>query len=362
MNKKTWIIIALQALIIVVLFWLLVFYGKDEYEELVGEGEEQIKTASHVVTGKDDDQGAATIALTPASQRQSGILTTRLQATTHQAALSSFGVVVGIESLVELRTRYLAALADANVVRAAMANSQQDYQRLQLLNQDNRNVSDRAVQAAEAVWKGDQARLAAAETQARGIRDNMRQQWGETLAAWAAQPVPGEAFQRLLQYRDVLLKVTLPYDAAPDPHAVLLVAPIGAQGQADKAQWVADSPQTDNTVQGKTFFYRAPADHLRTGMRVTARLNASGRASTTGVVVPHEAVVWYSNKAWAYQKTGADKFVRRAVNTDVEVNSATVNGWFNAAGFKAGDEVVTSGAQLLLSEELKSEIVNENED
>ncbi len=40
MNRKTAIIIALQTLIIIVLFWVLVFYGKDEYEAAMGESEE----------------------------------------------------------------------------------------------------------------------------------------------------------------------------------------------------------------------------------------------------------------------------------------------------------------------------------
>ena len=37
-------------------------------------------------------------------------------------------------------------------------------------------------------------------------------------------------------------------------------------------------------------------------------------------------------------------------------------GWFNKTGFDDHDEVVVSGAQLLLSEELKYQIRNENED
>jgi hypothetical protein len=362
MNRKVALIIILQAMVIVVMAWLLVFYGKDEYEAMTAGGEEEIETASHVVAAKEGDHGAATIMLTPASQQQAGLRTSKLQSASHQAAVSSFGAVVGIETLVELRTRYLAALAEVTVVRAAIANSQQDYQRLQLLNKDNRNVSDRAVQAAEAAWKSDQARLVAAETLAVGIRDNMRQRWGETLAAWATQSSANESFQRLLQYRDVLLQVTLPFDTAtPDSHSSLVVEPVGAQGQASKAQFISNSPQTDATVQGKTFFFRASADNLRAGMRVTARLTEQGKASA-GVIVPDTAVVWYADKAWVYRKQGVDKFVRIQINTDVEANNEANNGWFNATGVGVGDEVVTSGAQLLLSEEFKYQIKNENED
>ena len=76
MNRKTAIIIALQTLIIIVLFWVLVFYGKDEYEAAMGESEEEIATPSHVAT----ENGAPTITLSVESQRQSGITTTALSA------------------------------------------------------------------------------------------------------------------------------------------------------------------------------------------------------------------------------------------------------------------------------------------
>lgn len=354
MNRKTAIIIALQTLIIVILFWVLVFYGKDEYEAATNTHDDAIASTSHVTA----ENGAATITLSPESQQQSGITTTALKASSHQAAVSSFGMVIGIDTLVELRTRYLAAKADANVVRAAIANSQQEYQRLAQLNRDNRNVSDRAVAAAEAIWKADEAKLAAAETAASSIRDTIRQQWGDTLAGWATQTSAGEMLQRLLQYHEVLLQVTFPIDSAtPNKEAPLLIEPTGSQGKAIPATFVSASPQTDATIQGKTFYYRAPAGNLRAGMRVTARLPAQEKA-TAGVIVPQTAVVWYANKAWIYKQQAANKFVRQQISTEIEAG----DGWFNSTGIKPGEEVITNGAQLLLSEEFKYQIKNENED
>jgi hypothetical protein len=92
-------------------------------------------------------------------------------------------------------------------------------------------------------------------------------------------------------------------------------------------------------------------------MRVNAALTEQA-APHAGVVIPASAVVWYANQPWVYQKSGNDKFIRIRINTDIE----TERGWFNATGVKAGDEVVTTGAQLLLSEEFKYQIKNENED
>jgi hypothetical protein len=361
MNRKILIMLGLQALIIVVLFWLLVFYGKDEYEEMMIESEEEIETQTMVAEQDKNDHGAATIVLNAKSQKLSGIQVTPLQTATHYAATRAFGSVVAIEGLVELRARYQSALAEVNVAHSSLANAQQEFERLQLLNKDNRNVSDRAVQAAESTLKSEKARLVAAETQVAGLRDSLRQQWGETLAKLAMQAETADTFGRLLRYQDVLVKVTLAFDASPDVRTSLFVMPIGGQGGAVKAQLVSAAPQADTTVQGKTYFYRAPADSLRVGMRVSAQLTRED-AALSGVIVPHAAVVWFSNKAWVYQKIAADKFIRREINTDIEASQGLLNGWFNTSGIAEGDEVVTSGAQLLLSEELKFQIRDENDD
>lgn len=360
MNKKVVALIGFQAMVIVGLVWVLVFFGKDEYE--AAQREDEIAIPSRVT----QENGAAVVTLSAQAQKISGIETLTLKPANFQVERLSYGSVMGIEPLIDLRARYQAALAEANVVRAALANSQQDYQRMQLLNKDNHNVSDRALQAAEAAWKADQAKLVAAETLASGIRDNMRQQWGDVLTGWATQPTGNESLQRLLQYREVLLRISLPADTPPPSQSsTLLVEPIGTQGQSSRAQWVSASPQTDATVQGRAYFYRAPADNLRSGMRIAARFTGQGQGAT-GVIVPHSAVVWYASQAWVYQQQGADTFVRSRINTEFEAEDQSggesVNGWFNSTGIKSGDVVVTRGAQLLLSEELKAEIKNENED
>jgi hypothetical protein len=355
MNRKIALIIALQAFLIIMLAWMLVFYGKDEYEAYTQGEEEEIETPSHVTT----EAGSTIVVLSPETQAQSDIRTMPLKAATHQDSFNSYGSVISIEPLLDLRTRYLAARAEANVARASLANNRRDYERLLQLNQDNRNISDRAVAAAEAVWKADEARVAAAESAANNIRANIRQAWGEPLAAEVTAQQPSESLQRLLQYQDVLLQVTLPFDhPAPKPGSTLTVAPAGSQGTSIAARFVSASPQTDPTIQGKTYFYRAPAADLRAGMRITVRMTNADGKTVKGVIVPDSAVVWYGGQAWAYRKEGADRFIRHAISTDKEAEG----GWFNAEELKPGQPIVTQGAQLLLSEEFKYQITNENED
>lgn len=355
MNRKAAIIIALQAFLIIVLFWVLVFYGKDEYEAYTQGSEEEIETPSLVST----EAGSTIVTLSPETQAQSDIKTTILDVGTHQDSFYSYGSVVGIETLIDLRTRYLTAKADANVARASLVNSKREYQRMLQLNRDNRNISDRALMAAEADWKADEAKVMAAETTASNIRDNIRQAWGDTLATEATAQQTTESLQRLLSYQDVLLQVTLPFDyPSPKSGSTLTVTPAGSQGKSVTARFVSTSPQTDSTIQGKTYFYRAPADDLRAGMRIMVRMTNTSGKPVKGVVIPDSAIVWYGGQSWVYRKEGVDRFIRVSITTDKEVDG----GWFTAGTLEPGQAVVTRGAQLLLSEEFKYQITNENED
>ena len=94
------------------------------------------------------------------------------------------------------------------------------------------------------------------------------------------------------------------------------------------------------------------SDRSRTSPMDTIPPPANTPQPLTGVVVPHAAVVYAEGKTWAYVQTGADTFLRREVHLD----HLTPEGWFVTSGIAAGERVVVTGAQMLLSEELKSQI------
>jgi hypothetical protein len=354
MNRKLAIIIGLQAFLIVMLFWVLVFYGKDEYEALTQEAEEEIEAPSRV----SDKQGMAVITVNAAAQTQSEIKTSPLKASSHQANVSSYGNVMSIDNLIDLRTRYMAAKAEADISRTELAHNKSEYNRLYELNQDDKNVSDKVVATALATVKADETKAFAAESSAKNIADSMRQSWGDVLTKLVTDKNTSPLLQDLIDYKEVLIQITLPFDA-PEPKvgSSITVSPTASPSHTINAQYVSRAPLSNPTMQGKTYFYLAKTTDLRAGMQVNALSNKS-KGTADGVAIPNTAVVWYGGKPWVYRKTGNDQFSRLPVNTDVE----TENGWFYKGSLKPNDQVVTSGAQLLLSEEFKYQITNENED
>lgn len=354
MNRKLAIIIGLQAFLIVVLFWVLVFYSKDEFEAMTQHAEEEIETPNRVI----NEAGITAISISTATQKQSDITTSPLKSSKHQSSVSSYGNVIGIDNLIDLRTRYLAARADVEVLRTALTYNKGELARLQALNQDDKNVSDKVVANARSNLKADEAKIAAAESSAKNIADSIRQQWGEALAQHATNPVKSELLQNLISNQEVLLQITLPFDAAePASNSSILITPTAAPGQPIRALYISRAPASSSTIQGKTYFYHAKTKELRAGMQVNAMTSTSSKVNE-GVIVPNAAIIWYAGKSWVYKKVSEDKFNRVPVTTDFEQD----NGWFYQGSLQAADEVVTSGAQLLLSEEFKSQITNENDD
>jgi hypothetical protein len=73
--------------------------------------------------------------------------------------------------------------------------------------------------------------------------------------------------------------------------------------------------------------------------------------SRQGVAVPRAAVVRFKGAAWVYRQSSDDSFQRLEVSLEAPLKE----GWFVSQGLQPQDKLVITGAQQLLSEELKGE-------
>lgn len=287
--------------------------------------------------------GLTILTLDTDTQVLSGIRAEPLASSSHRAEVAAYGTVLDLQPFIDLRSRYMAATAAAEVARAIAAASRQESERSHRLYQDNQNISLKAYQTALAIYQADQARATAAALEVQNIRGSLRQQAGETLARWALAS-RSSAFERLLKRQEVLLRVMVPFGAnVPAPATIQIAA---NDNQRLSAFLVSASPQSDPTIQGNAFIYRTTAP-LASGTHLAAYLPMS-RHAEQGVLIPASAIVWYGGQPWAYVQLAADRFARHAVSQQVPMN----NGFFVTDGIKADARVVISGAQLLLSEEL----------
>jgi hypothetical protein len=301
--------------------------------------------------------GAPAVRLTAEEQRYSGIRTEPLERITYWAEEQVYGEVVDIQPLLRLRGQYAEAQAQRQMAQARLQVSAQEYERLRGLNAQGNVISTSRMREAQSRWRINQAQLAAAETRARNIRAQAVQAWGTELVAQALGD-NSELMERLVSRETVLLRITLaPDESLPQATRFAFVERNGERRRAREARLISPAPRTDLVSQGETYFYQTAADGLRTGMRVAAWI-PENKAPSMGVLVPAIAAVWYGGQPWVYVQVGDELFARRALRDDNEI----AGGWLARDGFSAGEPVVVAGGQMLLSEEFRWQIPEEDND
>lgn len=301
--------------------------------------------------------GMPVVRLTGALQRESGIETVAVQAASARAETSAYGVVVDIQPLLERRAAYNQALAQKRVTTAALEASHQEYDRLSTMREQQRYVSAQDLLGAKAKWEGDQAQVDGLDVQLRDLRAQVTQSWGRQLTSWALDG-GSDVFEHLVSREQVLLLISLRAgDTLPERDDAIYVGRNGDRERYVRADLVSAAPATDPAFQGETWYFRADAGQLRTGMHVDAAIPA-GADATSGVNVPLGAIVWQGGAPCVYVQLDDERFVRRVLPAYREAGAS----WFVSGVLQPGDRVVVTGAQMLLSEELRWQIPEEHDD
>lgn len=291
------------------------------------------------------------------SLQQADIQTQPLKASEHRLEYTALGSVLNLEPLLVMRQHYLAALAQQDSAAARYQEADANLNRTRHLHQQD-IVSTRRLQEQQALWRNDQANLATTHYQQQALLAASRLQWGDTLTAWFTQPQHKQA-EHLLNQKAQLLQITLPANRhlSPDIRTIAINAQ-GRRDQAATATLIAQSPQVDSVTQGERYFFQCENLHLPFGAHITAWI-PHGSEGESGVLIPGSAVVWHLGQAFVFIKTAEpDHYSRRLLPAALP----SPGGYFSATGFSAGEEIVTVGAQTLLSDELKNQIPSEDND
>ncbi len=330
-NRSKWIAAAVAVLaVLVILVWIFAGTGKDE-------GDEAEKVTSAPPKISHTRGGQAVVELNRDEQSRIGLETEALTAVTQSRESTAYGVVLDPAPLASLN-------AEVAATRAAVDASRAEYERARLLHSEQQNVSLKDFEAARAKFQTDQAQFNL-------VNLRVADEWGAKIAAMA--PVERARLIDALTKRVAgLVRISLPpgQSFAQEPTQAR-VAALGFDNQPSVTHSIWFAPTIDSHLQGQSFLLiiQAQGFPLRPGTAVTAHLESPGTAKP-GVVIPEAAVVRTGDRVWAYVQIAPTQFERR----QLVVTSPAARGWFVTSGFAAGDRVVVTGAQALLSEELKS--------
>jgi RND family efflux transporter MFP subunit len=273
---------------------------------------------------------------------------------------------------ISLTNQLATARAERTAATSSVATANAAYERARILNDDNKNVSDRALEEAQSRLASEKARLqTAADTVAlleRSLRGSgpanshelVLERSGEVTEVSAQ---PGEAVEagapilRVASFDQLLARINLPVgEQVPSTSSAARIVVTGYEQVPITAERVSISTATQPgaLTQSVLFRFRNTTTGLRPGPAAAAHIPVAGVAHA-GVVIPASAIVRTGGQAFAYVQVADGQFVRKSVPLD----QPTVDGYVTTTGFAAGDRIVVQGAQMLLTEEFKSRLAEE---
>ena len=282
--------------------------------------------------------GETVVKLDAETQQRLGLAVEPLAGTAGRTQVAAFGRVVD-------PTPLAAVESDLATAESALISSKSEAERLGSLFKSGENIARKNLETAHAQFRADEIRVQA-------LRRRLALEWGESVAKLNAEALHA-LLDSLVGGRVAIVRVdVLPGDTLTrDPSAARVVV-LGHDDQplvaASIAPAVAIDPKTQ--AQGVLLQIENPPFPLRPGAAATAFLELPGDAQK-GVVIPRATIVRHGGAAWVYVKTGDEKFVRR----EVTLSQPTGQGWCVSHGFEPGEKVVSTGAQAILSEELKAQ-------
>jgi hypothetical protein len=318
----------------VLLVWSFIVSRKELAHER--ESERSLKTPAKVSSAAG---GSIVIALEREAQERIDLATEPVTFLRVLPSVDAYGEVLDPAPLIALEAELSAAEAALNASRA-------ELERVRKLYRQGENASRKALEAAEAQFKADDAR-------SRLPGKQIRATWGS--AGSSVEPSQREELmQRLARRQTLLVRVTVPASehAAGQPSNAMVVF-LGFEDRPVTTSFVVEAPTADQKIQGQSFFLRIdnPEAVFRPGSAVMAHLQLPGKA-IDGVEIQRSAAVRSGGKTWVYVQVSDEKFTPREIVPD----HPTKEGWFVVSGFDPHDRIVVRGAQVLLSEQFKSQI------
>jgi hypothetical protein len=312
--------------------WLLAVGCSKETAEKPASASPEKKEESRVTRGTN---GETIIKLNAETQKLMGLQTAVLAAAELSPEIKGFGRVLDTAPLASL-------VADLMSASAASQASQAELERLKTLASQN-NASARALQAAEAAAVRDGA-------QTESARLKLVAGWGSAIAA---RQDLAAFVHSLSSLESALVQVNVSPDQSlnQEPAGARIVT-LSPEAKPVEAQFISHAPSVDPQVQGHGFLFLISPNpsRLAPGAAVTGFLEAPGEKQA-GVAVPRNAIVRFNGTAWVYVQTGDETFER----TEAQLERPLQDAWFVRGAMKPETKVVTTGAQQMLSEELKGE-------
>jgi len=356
MKNKSLTIIILQSVLIIGLLWLIIYLGKDEIFR--GGSDSSLRIDDKYELGDFVYTEKKTITLPDSIIKNSGIEIQSITESKNQSLYSSYGYVLSLKDLIDYKTNYLNLNFEINKLNSQLKEENEHFKKLKSLNEDNKNISDSVVHEKEIEINNLQNNLNIKKNNKNNLLQIILQDWGNLFKDLLTHPKKSP-LKNIFNSEARLLKITMAIRKTKKlPPSELIVYSINQPEIKYKASFISKAPIGDGDIQGRSNFYLVLNNDLMIGSRISSYIKLTEESLIKKFHVPKSAIIWNNGKPWIYEKTSKNSFLRQPLFNMEEDR----DGWIVQFKNIIPKAIVTNGAQLLLSEEYKHLITNENED
>ena len=357
MKNKSLLIIVIQSILIITLIWIIMLLGKDEFLESDDNDNDNDETIVDYTIIKD---GLTYINLPAVVEKNSGIKLQKISISTHEQSIPSYGITVNLSPLLKNQNDFTNLKYQKTKLLAKLDEEAEQISKLIILNKDNKNIADSVVHEKNIEISDLKNDIAIINNNIKNLLFKIDHQWGKDFKELIADS-KNHYLEKLLKNKYRLIKITIPINQTLDiiPKEIK-VSPTNQPKKVYEATLISKAPDIDQSIQGKSFYYYVTEKELEIGLKLKAFIVSDKiKSDKAYLFIPKESVIWSSGKAWIFIKNDEGNFLRRPLPKLNEIDG----GWIIKEGIiKENDKIVIDGAQLLLSEEFKYQIKNENED
>lgn len=284
------------------------------------------------------------------------ITTQKLVETQLNFEIETFATRIDLAPLFQTQAEYIHALKEQKLAHINFLQTQKIVLRLQNLQRENA-ISTRKLHDQQTQLKLAQTLFDHTRQQAANIRLLAQSQWGPVLSQWILN-ADSLAKGQNLRSRSIYL-IYQPI-ATVIPSKTVFIQSFANRDLALPASLIASAPAILAFPQqiGQPYLYSVDPTMAQQPFRVSAWIPVSAN-NQTGIIIPNSSIVWHLGLAFVYLQIDDQHFKRIMIEHKRNINASSN---FIQRGLQADDILVTTGAQMLLSEEFRNQIPAEDDD
>ena len=356
MKNKSLIIIITQSVLIIGLLWLIIYLSKDEIFR------DDIDSSLRVSDEFDAESLVSIqkkiITLSDSMIKNSGINVQPISESRKRSSYPSYGYVVNLKNLIDYKTNYLNLNFEINKLNTQLKEEIKHFKKLQTLNEDNKNIADSVVGEKEIEINNLRNNLNIQKSNINNLLQVIGQEWGQSFKDLLTNPKTS-SLQNIFNSDSRLLKITIANNTIQKlpPSELILFSPLHPKNKYT-ANFISKAPFGSLDIQGSSYFYLSLSNDLMIGSKINSYIESAEDSQVKKFHIPKSAIIWNEGKPWIYVESSNNSFLRHPIFKLEEVD----DGWVVQFENIPPRAIVTKGTQLLLSEEYKHLITNENED